>query len=636
MPREKIDCLFVHVPQDTSDDGTHIMYMAMGVFALADYLHANGYTTRIIHLGVEQIVDNEFSIEGYLRDKDVLSVGISLHWHYQSSDCMKLVNKIKATRPEIKVILGGFTASYFADEIMREFQNVDFVVRGDAETPLLSLIRGISEEKTDFSSIPNLTWRNGNDVLHNKQGYVASEADINNLDFSNFNLMENFDTYSRVPLILYQYSKELLQPYSTFFLCVGRGCPVNCSFCGGSRVSQRIINGRDKVIFRSHESVIKTIKNIAQAGIGCLYVCFDPIPDKKYYIELFRLIRKNRIDISMTFECWSLPTLEFIDEFKKTFRKDKLSRIVLSPDTASERLRRLNTGFFYTNEGLLEVIRYLVSNEIYTDVYFSYPLPHGDRNEVKATKNLIELFKRELQSYGRVSVQDFDLDPVSPMYLCPARYGITKKAESFSDYCNSKERKFLPQGLDDKEFKSVYRRWLKTARKEMRLSKGRAFLTVKQYDEAIRNTNEVIKLAPEELSAYFLLGSCYEQTNRNEDALALYNKALKVFPDESVIYLRLAGAYSTLKHYEEAIKSANRSIELGCEKGSLRILLGLCYEKTQQYAKAIEELTKAEEINPGEYRLYFSLSNCYRKIGQIKQADEALDKGYYSLKVLQK
>lgn len=609
------------------------MFIAMGVFALAETLEANGYSSGIIHLGVEKIVNSEFSIREYLRNHDVSVIGLSLHWHYQSSSCINLANEIKSINPKIKVILGGFTASFFAEEIMHDYKNVDFIIRGDAEIPLLGLMKEISEGRPDFSNVPNLSWRNNGLVVHNKQSYVATETDLDKLGFSNFNLLENFDIYSRVPIAMPCYSKEFLLGYSTFFLPVGRGCSVTCSFCGGSSLSQHIINSRETAIFSSHKNVLQSIIDAIGAGIDRLYVSFDPDPDREYYIELFRRCRENQLDISMVFECWSLPTIELIDEFKKTFGKGKYSKIVLSPETASDRLRLLNTGFFYTNSEFLDVIQYLKRNEIYIEVYFSYPLPYENNDDRDAAIQFVERVKQELRNCGSVFIQDFDLDPASPMYLCPASYGIVRKVKGFSDYCRTEPaRKFLPENLDEKAFKNAYQKWLHLSAAEEMLSYGRAYFTLKQYEEAIVKAREVIKLVPKEIGAYLLLGASYEQTNRYDDALDAYREALKVSPDEGTVYQHLANTYFTLGQYEKAIDTANKTIELGFDEGRIHLLLGSCYENIRHYEKAIKYLRKAAERFPDEYYLYFSLSDCYKKTGQIEQANKELEKGYFKLK----
>jgi radical SAM superfamily enzyme YgiQ (UPF0313 family) len=537
MPKQKIDCLFIHAPKDNSGTKPSVMLMAMGVFALADYLERNGYSSKIIHLGVEKIVNNKFSIENYLKDKDICLIGISLHWHYQSYDSINLVNKIKSIQPKTKIILGGFTASFFADEIMKTFKNIDFIIKGDAEIPLVSLMETISKNNSNFSSIPNLIWRNNNKIVHNRHSYVASEADINRLNFFNFKLMKNCSIYLKVPSRLFCYSKDLLEKYDTLHLCIGRGCSVNCAFCAGSTFSQQIINKRSKVIFRSHENVIETIKDAVKVGISRLYICFDPNPDRKYYIELFRLIRRSKINISMVFECWSIPTTKFIDDFKRTFGKGRYSKIVLSPETASETLRKLNKGFFYTNSEFLTILQYLKKKGIFTEVYFSYPLPHETMEDVNATSNFIELIKKKIGNRGKILVQDFGLDPGSPMFICPAKYKIIKRTKSFSDYCNLEtKRKFFLQGFNKEKFNTTYKKWLKIGTIDELLFQAEAYFVLKHYEEAIKKAKAVIELAPREINAYFLLGSCYEQTKRNDNALEVYKKALKMLPNEGAIY----------------------------------------------------------------------------------------------------
>jgi len=633
MLRQKLDCLFIHVPQDNSDNGCFAMSVAMGVFALADKLRRNGYSSRILNLGVEKILDNGFSIERYLEDKDILSIGISLHWHYQSDDCIRLVNTIKSVRPDIKIILGGFTASFFSNEIMENNKNVDFIIRGEAEIPLLDLLKAISSNEPEFSSIPNLTWRNRGEIIHNELDYIASEDDLNKLNFTNFELMEHFSAYSRTSISIPYYSKDLLAQYNTFPLCIGRGCPVNCTFCGGSRMSQQVINKRNRVIFRSHEAVLESIKDAVQAGIDCLYISFDPDPNKKYYRELFRVIRNNSINLSMVFECWSIPTFDFIDDFSETFGKGKHSIIVISPETASEKLRKRHKGFYYTNNELMGVLRYLKEKEIFTEVYFSYPLPYENIDDVNETIDFMEQIHREIGNHCKVLIQDFDFDPASPMFLNPEENGITRIAESFSDYCRIKTgRKFLLRDLNEEEFNRIYNKYSTISKMDNLFSNSKVCLKLKRYEEAASEARKVIELAPEKVDAYLLLGSCYEETKNYESALEVYEEALKISPDEGVIHIGLARVQLAMEHFQEAITEVDRARKLNYREDNVHFLLGYCYERTGRFEEAIEELRKAEGISPVEPQISFSLSNCYRLSGQIEQADKELDNALLKLK----
>ena len=434
---------------------------------------------------------------------------------------------------------------------MRNFKNVDFIIRGDAEIPLLNLMDGLSKGAPGLSSVPNLTWRNGTKVIHNEQNYVADEADINKLSFSNFELMENFATYTKIHFDLFDYSGVLLNRYNTFFLCVGRGCSATCSFCGGSRLSHKIISARTKPVFRSAKNVLATTKDAARAGIDCIYVSFDPEPKRNYYLELFRLIRIHKIDISLVFECWGLPTVKFIEEFKKTFGRGKYSKIVLSPETACERLRKLNKGFFYTNTRLLSVLGHLKKRKIFTDVYFTYPLPCALPADIESTLRFIELIKQRFGCYSSVCVQGLELDPASAMFIYPERYNIVKKVKSFSGYCDNKiKRKFIINGLEEKRLRRIYRKLANAGRPDKLLYWGWTQFSLKRYGEVIKAITKAID-EYRDIGLYLLLAACYEENQENNMALKTYKEALKVFSGERSISIRLAKLYLKLQYYKD-------------------------------------------------------------------------------------
>jgi tetratricopeptide (TPR) repeat protein len=52
-----------------------------------------------------------------------------------------------------------------------------------------------------------------------------------------------------------------------------------------------------------------------------------------------------------------------------------------------------------------------------------------------------------------------------------------------------------------------------------------------QYDEAIADYNEAIRLRPQYAKTYFNRGSAYRKKGQNEQAIADYQKALELSPD---------------------------------------------------------------------------------------------------------
>src|SRR5208337_773215 len=131
-----VDLLIAHVPKASSYYPPYGEYMTanllpMGTWALADLAARHGYKTEIEHLGLAWIKQGSFSPLGYLKGRQVKVAAIPLHWHQQSYDVMKAAAEIKRQRPEVFILLGGYTASLFHREILRSFPQVDAVIRGD-------------------------------------------------------------------------------------------------------------------------------------------------------------------------------------------------------------------------------------------------------------------------------------------------------------------------------------------------------------------------------------------------------------------------------------------------------------------------------------------------------------------------
>ena len=157
------DFVFLHVPKLNNyyrpiSHFIWINFLPMGLLGLADLLQRHGISTQVVHLGVEWIEDHNFSIVEYLREKAPRIVAMDLHWHHQSYDVMENVKKIKAAFPQTYILLGGFTASFFHEEIMKNFDGVDGIIRGEAEAPVLELASALlqGKERSFFRSQPDL------------------------------------------------------------------------------------------------------------------------------------------------------------------------------------------------------------------------------------------------------------------------------------------------------------------------------------------------------------------------------------------------------------------------------------------------------------------------------------------------
>ena len=448
--KELIDCLFVHVPKLSSyyrpiDDFMNITYMPMGVFAMADLLISQGFSSQIIHLGVEWIEDKKFSIIEFIKSKKVKVVALSLFWHYQSYDVIEIVKKIKINFPDIFIVLGGFTASYFSEEILNSFKEVDAIIKGYGEKPILELIKEIKKkENKNLHNVHNLLWRNKQEIVINKEHCFISEEIFNNLRFTNLTLLRNYPVYVKCfnfPLAWVKnfskdenYKKASIRT-TLFPLCIGRGCPVECSWCGGSTKAQEKMNFGNKVIFRPLEKVIESIIEAQKYGYETIHVCFDPYPKGDYYLCLFRRIREKNIKIGFYFESWALPTYEFIEEFKKTFNNNSI--IAISPESGLERVRKANRGYCFSNAELLRTLDFMEKLGVNFDIFFSIGLPFEKIRDVYDTKSLVKKIRKRYKRIKRLMTWSIQLEPGSPLYENPQRFGAVTERKSFMDFYHS-------------------------------------------------------------------------------------------------------------------------------------------------------------------------------------------------------
>jgi len=382
-----MDCLIIHTPKFNNyykpvGQFVWVNYMPLGLLGIADYLNSNGIKSHVLHQGVEWMNRKSWKLEETLKLIDPPVVALSLHWHYQAHDVIESCRKIREILPDTYIVLGGSTVSFFHDEIVREFDCVDGVIRGDGEIPLLEIVKKIKAGERDLSGVPNLTWKSGNNrTVCNEITYCADEKMLNELRFANMDLLENYRTYIdyvSLPFILVKgISKKLnfkmfTARYKLFPLCVGRGCTFDCTWCGGSFTPQKErISCRKKVVWRPYDAVIADIKQALNYGYEGMYTVFDPTPaDQSYFVGLFRRIRDEGLTkkLGWMHEATGVTSREFVDEFAETF-SEEFRVIALSPETGNEEIRRLNKGHFCSNTEFLEMLDYITSKKVNVEVF---------------------------------------------------------------------------------------------------------------------------------------------------------------------------------------------------------------------------------------------------------------------------
>ena len=415
----------------------------VGVPALVNVLRAAGVEVRGISYPLERELNRGFDLRRWLRAQPRARVVlIDLHWYEHSYGAISVADVSKEVLPDAWVVLGGLTASGFAREILEDFPSVDFVIRGDAELPLLGLVQRCLEASgallPSLSDIPNLAYRRGGGVVENPIGYCAITEDLDRLDFSDLSFLDHDWQYFVHEYLVTDLPKARAalktDPFLGRWVTTARGCKHECSYCGGCKSAHKVLAARDGIVPRSPEAVVDELGRLAAAGVIQASLSYDIAEmGEGYWRRFFSLLRKSGVKIGLYNECFQLPSLQFVKRFARVVDLEH-SSLAFSPLSGSEWVRRLNGKIFSNNE-LINILDYVNLSNVFAQIYFSLNLP-GETDEtlgesIALAERLCDLYP---PSRIRILSSCHTLDPLSPMAVHPEKYAIDVTMRSFNDW----------------------------------------------------------------------------------------------------------------------------------------------------------------------------------------------------------
>jgi len=444
-----VEVLYIHPSKQGVDfdckgnpPGRPYGLIPVGIVGLVNLLRENGISVKGLNYPMEVKLNREFNLREWLRrQRGVRVVMLDLHWYEHSYGAINTARVCKEVLPEAWIVLGGFTASAYSREILENFPEVDFIIRGDAERPLLSLVRRLlrrsrrSRSRLDLTEIPNLSYRNNGTVIENEQSYCATSADLERLNFVDIDFFEHYQQYYVHQYIITDLAQSLA-PHSLrgHWLCIARGCRYECAFCGGCRTAHRILAGRRGMVTRSPAKVVDDLERLKEQGIQQVSLSYDIAElGEGYWREFFSRLGDRGIRIGLYDELYRLPKDDFLLEFAKRSSIPH-SCLALSPLSGSEKVRRLN-GKPYSNEELFHTLKLLKGYYVPIFVYFSLNLPGEDE---KAFEETLALAERIYDFYPpnllKILNTCHTVDPYSPMSMRPEKYSIEVTMSTFMDY----------------------------------------------------------------------------------------------------------------------------------------------------------------------------------------------------------
>ena len=185
---------------------------------------------------------------------------------------------------------------------------------------------------------------------------------------------------------------------------------------------------------------------------------------------------------------------------------------------------------------------------------------------------------------------------------------------------------------------------------------GDEFLAKGEYDSAIAEYTEAVRLNPRDAVAFYSRGFAYHYKTDRDRAFADYKTALELKPelasqpmlqcvfyksakgesadkaiedcgkaisvssDFALAYFIRGNAYFDKKDNDQAILNYNKSVELNPKYAAAYLHRGLAFCEKQDYVIALADYGKAIELSPKTSMAFNNRGTCYEKKGNLQEA----------------
>ena len=388
-----------------------------GFMTLAAHLHKLGYKVRIVNLASMMLNDPKLDVHEFLRKLDARVFGIDLHWLPHAHGSLAVAEIVKRLHPDSKVVFGGYSSTYYHQELVR-YPQVDMVMRGDStEVPVAELFAAL-DENGNLDVVQNLTWKDEEGVHENPFTFVPEDIDYIEIDYGWIikSVIRHRDLEGHKP-----FKDWDRYPLTAAFTV--RGCQQQCLVCGGCNSAMKGYLGRKRPAFRSPELVAQDIRNIQDYLRAPTFVVGDVRSGGKRYAErFFSEAKKLGIDNPVVLELFVPADEEYYRSASGAFQSYSIE---FSPDSHDEEVRYA-LGRRFDTSSMERTIELALANDCRRfDLFFMIGLPKQTRESALESAKYARRLHELTSSDKRLFVFESPLAP----FLDPGSYAFEHAEE---------------------------------------------------------------------------------------------------------------------------------------------------------------------------------------------------------------
>jgi len=346
-------------------------------------------------------------------------------------DGYDLAARIKTARPGIQIVFGGVHISALGAILLKDFEHIDFLCRGEGEVTLAQLASGKPHEQ-----IEGLIWRNGGRAVTNPGRTVIKDLDT--LPFPAYDKLKGFPRGYNLPLFSF-----ILSSGAT--MVTSRGCPYQCSYCDRSvfKKSYR---------FNSAEYVYEHMLYLRkQFGVRHINIYDDLFTaNRRRILELCnRLIRKP---LGMHFNC-AIRAGQADDELLRMLKKAGCLMLSLGIETGDTDLLEFHKPGVHMDD-IRSTVKQIQANRLRVKGLFMMGLPGETEASIQKTSDYVM----------SLDLDDMNMSKFTPFQGAPIFSRIHEFGTFEQDWkkMNCLNFVFVPKAIDSKEkLDQLYNRHVK-------------------------------------------------------------------------------------------------------------------------------------------------------------------------------
>jgi len=228
-------------------------------------------------------LDGDQLVEIAVKEQpDVFGMNCSTHTFLQA---IETIRKISERLPDTVILLGGYHATFAAEQILRGYPFIDYIIKGEAEEAMVELLDCIEAGKKPYQ-VAGISFLDEGKHVSNQ---LAIVQDLDGLPMPDRHMLGGVEygyTMQGIPLTFGKFTT----------ISTSRGCPFNCSYCSCAAFSLR------KWRYRSAENVVDEMQILYDEGYKSIVLVDDNFTHREERVEKICALIRER-GIKMQFYC---------------------------------------------------------------------------------------------------------------------------------------------------------------------------------------------------------------------------------------------------------------------------------------------------------------------------------------------